>query len=218
MTTPTRVAVFDLDGTITHRDTLVPFLLHVLRRRPWRVLRLWPLPWAVARFVLVRDRGVLKESLIRYVAGGLGRTEVAAYVDEFLDALWRRGLRPGALATIERHRAAGDRLILLSASPDLYVPRIGARLGFAETICTRVRWDGDRVHGYLDTPNRHGPEKLRVVQSLRAEYAGAAFSAYANAASDFAHLAAVDEPCLVNANAAAKRRAVASNIRCDDWP
>ena len=35
------------------------------------------------------------------------------------------------------HRARGDRLLLMSASTDLYVPRIGRALGFDETICTR---------------------------------------------------------------------------------
>jgi phosphatidylglycerophosphatase C len=218
MTGQARVAVFDLDGTITYRDTLVPFLLHVLSEHPMRVLRLWPLPWAVARFALTRDRGVLKESLIRYVAGGLQRREVATLVDAFLDRLWPRGLRPGALAEIERHRAAGDRLVLLSASPNLYVPRIGERLGFGEVICTEVRWDGDRLHGYLETPNRHGPEKRLVVEGLRQRHAGASFAAYGNAASDLAHLELVEAPCLVNANASARRQAAALGMRCDDWP
>ncbi len=217
MTSPPRVAVFDLDGTITYRDTLVPFLLHVLRRRPVRVLRLWPLPWALARYAVYRDRGVLKESLIRYVLGGLDRGAIAAHVERFLDGLWPRGLRPGALAAIERHRGAGDRLVLLSASPDLYVPRIGARLGFADVVCTHVQWDGERLHGYLATPNRHGPEKRRCIEELRARHPGATFAAYGNAASDLVHLEIVDAPCLVNAGAAARRLATARGIPCDEW-
>jgi phosphatidylglycerophosphatase C len=216
-TPPPRVAVFDLDGTITYRDTLVPFLLHVLRRRPLRVLRLWPLPWALARYAVRQDRGVLKQSLIRYVLGGLGRAEIAAHVERFLDALWPSGLRPGALEAIERHRVAGDRLVLLSASPDLYVPRIGTRLGFADVVCTGVQWDEERLHGDLTTANRHGPEKRRCVEELRARHPAARFVAYANAASDLAHLEIVDAPCLVNANAAARRQAAALGIRCDEW-
>lgn len=218
MSGPTRVAVFDLDGTITYRDTLVPFLLHVLARRPLRALRLWPLPWTLVRFALFRDRGVLKESLIRYVLGGLDRRAVAAHVESFLDRLWVRGLRPGALEAIERHRRAGDRLVLLSASPNVYVPRIGERLRFDEVACTDVRWDGDVLHGYLETPNRHGPEKRRVVEALRAEWPGTPFAAYGNAASDLDHFVVVELPRLVNANAAARRRAAALGIPCDEWP
>jgi hypothetical protein len=35
------VAVLDLDGTLTWRDTLFPFLMGFLRRHLRRVLRLW---------------------------------------------------------------------------------------------------------------------------------------------------------------------------------
>ncbi len=34
------IAIFDLDGTITHRDTLFPLVLRQLARRPWHLLRL----------------------------------------------------------------------------------------------------------------------------------------------------------------------------------
>ena len=41
------IALFDLDGTLTWRDTLLPFMLGFLRRRPHRALRLWRLPSAL---------------------------------------------------------------------------------------------------------------------------------------------------------------------------
>lgn len=217
-TPPVVVAVFDLDGTITHRDTLVPFLLHVLARHPLRWFRLWPLPWALLRYAVFRDRGVLKESLIRYALGGLTRAEIAAHVESFLDWLWPRGLRAGALATIEKHRAAGAHLVLLSASPDLYVPSIGRRLRFQDVVCTHVEWDGEILHGFLATPNRHGPEKRRVLEELKSRHPGARFCAYGNAASDLDHLVIVDAPCLVNASSGARRRAHALGIACDEWP
>jgi phosphatidylglycerophosphatase C len=212
-----RVAVFDLDGTITWRDSLLPFLAGVLRRHPARLARLAPLPWALARYAIDRDRGRLKGALIRYALGGLRRDEVHGEVEAFLPEFMRRGLRPAALAAIERHRAAGDRLVLLSASPDLYVPAIGRRLGFDEVICTELRWDGERLHGYLESPNRHGPEKRRVVESLRTRLPGATFAAYGNATSDLDHLAIVERPCLVNGSAAARRRASALGIPVGEW-
>ena len=60
-TAPRWLAVFDLDGTLTWRDTLVLFLLSFLRRHPWRVFGLWRLPFALLSFVARgRDRGALK--------------------------------------------------------------------------------------------------------------------------------------------------------------
>ena len=39
-----RLAVFDLDGTITRHDTLVPYLMGYGRRHPAGLWRLWRLP------------------------------------------------------------------------------------------------------------------------------------------------------------------------------
>ena len=47
-----RLAVFDLDGTITRRDTLVPYLIGYARRHPSGLWRLWRLPFSLARFAL----------------------------------------------------------------------------------------------------------------------------------------------------------------------
>ena len=40
--------MFDLDGTITRHDTLLPYLLYALGRHPRRLLRLWRVPAAVS--------------------------------------------------------------------------------------------------------------------------------------------------------------------------
>jgi HAD superfamily hydrolase (TIGR01490 family) len=213
-----RVAVFDLDGTITLHDTLLPFLAGYGRRHPaplWRLLRL---PFSLARFGLgLSDRGALKCSLIRQVMHGATRRGVHEWAQEFCRERLPDMLIPGALAAIERHRSAGDRLVLLSASVDLYVPDIGRHLGFDETICTGVSWDGDRLEGRLTTVNRRGPEKARCVESLRLRYPQARFTAYGNASSDFDHLLIVDEPLVVNASRATRRRALATGLPCADW-
>jgi phosphatidylglycerophosphatase C len=218
VTTPAGVAVFDLDGTITRRDTFLPYIAGWLRRHPARALHLWRVPAALLRFALGgRDRGRLKSDLLRIVLGPANRTEVQAWSEEFVAALATPFLHEPALAAIRRHREAGDRLVLLSASVDLYVPLIGARLGFDETVCTGVRWNGERLDGRLTTENRRGEEKRRVVEALRGRFAGARFAAYGNAASDFAHLEIVEEPLLVNANARARREGRGRGLPCADW-
>jgi len=209
--------VFDLDGTITWHDTLVPYLVHTLRRHKARVLRLWPLPFAAARFLIDRDRGRLKSGLIRAVMGGLTRAEVAALTRGFLDARLASLVRPNALSRIEQHRAAGDHLVLLSASTDFYVRDIGRRLGFDDVICTEVVWRDERLDGALATANRRGTEKTRCLESLRREHPGARVAAYGNAGSDLDHLVRADAPLLVNASAGTRRRAARLGVPSGDW-
>jgi phosphatidylglycerophosphatase C len=212
------VALFDLDGTLTWRDTLLPFLMGYLGRHPARALRTWRLPGAVAAFVAGgRDRGLLKSRAIRAVMGGESRAAIDAWAERFVHDLPRAGFRPAALAVLEAHRRAGDHLVLLSASPDLYVPRIGRLLGFERTICTEVRWQGESLDGGLATPNRRGEEKCRCLAALRLAYPGAAITAYGNSASDLPHMMQAERALLVNAGAAARRRAAVHGIATADW-
>jgi phosphatidylglycerophosphatase C len=216
---PRWLAVFDLDGTLTWRDTLVLFLLSFLRRHPWRVFGLWRLPFALLSYVAGgRDRGALKSRVIRMLMGGAARTEVDACADAFVDTLRPpRRLRPAALAAVEAHRAAGDHLVLLSASPDLYVPRIGRYLGFERTLCTELAWRAERLDGGLRTANRRGAEKLRCLTWLRTEYPGLPIMAYGNSAADLDHLRQADRALLVNGNAAARALAKRWGIPTAEW-
>lgn len=211
-----RIAVFDLDGTITRHDTLRRYLDGWRRRRPRRGY----VPRAIAailRYPADRDPGRLKSDLIRAAMGGATREETAAWTAEFVAGLGERELCPGALAAIAGHRGAGDRLVLLSASVDLYVPEIGRRLGFDETICTEVAWRDGRLEGTLASPNRRGPEKRRCVERLRAQAPGSSCIAYANAREDFDHFEAADEAVLVNAGPALRRLAESRGWKTADW-
>jgi phosphatidylglycerophosphatase C len=212
------VALFDLDGTLTWRDTLLPFLLGFLSRRPHRALGLWRLPFALGRYWQDRDRGVLKSGVIRMIMGGERRAMVDAWADTFVNTLnSKQRFRPLALAVVEAHRTAGDHLVLLSASPDLYVPRIGRLLGFERTVCTEVQWREDRLDGHLKTANRRGEEKLHCLTWLREQYPGLPIIAYGNSASDLDHMRQADRALLVNGNDAARRLAAKWDIAVSYW-
>jgi phosphatidylglycerophosphatase C len=214
------VALFDLDGTLTHHDTLFPFLTGYAVRHPARLLRLWRLVPAFLGYALAgRDRGLLKSRAIRAVMGGDARPLIEAWAERFVADLHPKGaFRAAGLAVLEAHRSAGDRLVLLSASPDLYVPMIGRLLRFERTVCTEVRWDGERLNGTLRTANRHGEEKVRCLEQLRADYAHAQVTAYGNSLSDIPHLERADRALLVNGNAGARRAAARVGIPTAVWP
>ena len=217
-----RVALFDLDGTLTWRDTLPSFLFGYVWRRPARWLRLWRWLPAVVRYAVDRDRGRLKSRLIRGAMGGDSREVIDAWADAFVAGLRGRAtFRPAALAVLEGHRAAGHHLVLLSASPDLYVPRIGRLLGFERTLCTEIQWRsgtaGSRLDGALATPNRRGAEKSLCLARLRTQYPGLPVTAYGNSSADLPHLAMADSAILVNASRGARRAAARLGVPVADW-
>jgi phosphatidylglycerophosphatase C len=194
-----------------------------LRQRPSRLARLWRLPHIIAGFLTDRDRGLLKGRLIGCVMGADPRSRVDDWCRSFVGDLEpRHTFRPAALAALEAHRCAGDHLVLLSASPDLYVPRIGALLGFERTLCTEMHWlkcppAEDRLDGTLGSPNLRGGEKSRCLAWLRTQYPGLPVIAYGNAESDIPHLRQADRALMVGGNAAARRAAAAVGIPAADW-
>ncbi len=211
------IAVFDLDRTLTRGDTLLPYIASFLVERPHRWLRLWRLPLHLASFVLGRvDRDRLKERVVAACFEGATREEVTRCTEVFVESLCRTGLRTDARAALEQHRERGDRLVLLSASVDLYVEAIASRLGFAECICTGTTWDGGRLSGRFSTANRRGDEKARVVRELRRRHAGHV-TAYADSRSDLGHLVLVDAGVLVNGSRSARRAAARLGLATIEW-
>ena len=71
------IAVFDLDGTITTRDTTAAFLLGYLREHPRRLARCLPLTAATAGFALGlvdnagMKRAAIRAPIVRAAQGGL---------------------------------------------------------------------------------------------------------------------------------------------------
>ena len=194
------LAVFDLDGTITRRDTFTPYVFRWLALRPhrwWRLAGMIPVSLAFATGRA--DRGALKGQLLHVTLGGQSRTTVQAWSSAFVARLLRSGVHAGALERIRWHQAAGHRLVLMSASVDCYVALVGERLGFDTTICSRARWDRDgRLDGRLDGPNCRGERKLEVLRELLREEMVNESWGYGNSRADVPHLLAVTHPVYVN--------------------
>ena len=90
---------------------------------------------------------------IEDVAGRYGAEHLAA------------NLRADVRDRFEWHRARGDRLVIVSASPELYVRVAGDRLGADEVIATRLAVDEQGIlTGRYQGSNCRGEEKLRRLQ------------------------------------------------------
>jgi phosphatidylglycerophosphatase C len=215
-----RLALFDLDGTLTRGDTFRGFVSKLLLARPARWWRAPLLAFPIAGFLLRRvDRGQLKGSFIHLLFAGMGRAEIDAFARRYAASVTAGYLFPQALAALRAHLAAGDHVVVLSASPDLYVHEIGKQLGVHQSFCTEIRWDGDRLDGRLAGPNRRDQEKARVLAALRAANPGLPVIAYGNSDPDLDHMRLCEEAVYVNADRrlAAKLAAELPTLRCVQW-
>lgn len=164
------VAAFDFDGTITRRDTLLPYLLRTTG--PARTARaLFALGLGIARSMTTEvSRDAAKEELLRRLLTGRPVAALEEAAEAFADHLVADRLRSDTLERVEAHRAAGHELVIVSASPELYVAPVARRLGFTAALGTRLEVGPDgRLTGRLLGRNCRGAEKVRRLQEWLGE-------------------------------------------------
>ncbi|RPF70202.1 HAD family hydrolase [Aurantiacibacter spongiae] len=209
-----RIAVYDLDRTLTAAPTFTPFLHFAARRiAPWRVL-LSPAWFAlmIAYRAGLMDRTTLKRRGMRLMTGTVSKEDLRRIGREFAAT---RAFHPLAIREVESDLAGGARVIVATAAFDFYARGIAARLGLEDVIATR--WDGQGIPG----GNCYGAEKLRRVRAWLAEQGLSRTEVHVRAVSDsFADaplLDWADEAWFVTAKGAQGRRAEARGWRAVDF-
>lgn len=194
------VAIFDLDGTLTTRSTFLPYLIWWgLRNRRFSALCL--LPFRLAAYVagLVKD-SVLKEQLMVSFLGGVSQEQLKKHTEWFCKSWLPRHVHPVGMEHLEQHRRRGDRIILLSASPDIYVTAVGDALGIHEIICTQVTLQNGNCVGTIRGENCKGPAKLTRITELLGDNSSAESFAYGDSRHDLPILSWATEGRLIRRN------------------
>lgn len=158
---PNGWALFDLDQTIVPWDLQVLFCNFVLRREGWRRVLLLPF-FALLPLAKVLGSEVMKRTFMGF-AYGMEKTRLETLAKEFAGEVVETLCYPEVLAEFHRHRDAGHRTILVSASPELYVCEIGRRLGFDEVFGTVVEL-GERLDWFPQFPLGNNKSANKVVR------------------------------------------------------
>ncbi len=192
------VAAFDVDGTLTTRDCVTPFLRRAAGRRLWTTVLRHPL--AAGASLARRDRDRLKE-LACSALRGAEASKIEALGTAFAREVEAGRLRGDTVARLHRHRELGHTVILASASLDPYLVPLGASLGVDGIVCTVLERGADgRLTGRLSGANCRGAEKARRVRAWLEEHelSDAELWAYGDSQGDQELLALADHPLRVD--------------------
>jgi len=219
-----KLAIYDMDRTITHAPTWTAFLINTARRlAPWR-LALLPLAGLAAGAYAVRaiDRAQLKQVSQRLLLGHrLPDSDAVRAAERFADRIAASGVFAGARAQIAADRAAGYRLVMATASYRFYAKAIADRLGFDAVIGTEVERVGDAIRARISGENCYGPAKLRMIETWMAKEGIARDQArirfYSDHVSDAPVLAWADEAFAVNAHGPLRALAREKGWAIVDW-
>lgn len=198
MSTRPIVAAFDLDGTLTEGGSVFHWLRFVAGDA---VVARAALPLLVPLTVGAIRAGHwaddAKERLFDAVLAGRPLEVVARQSREFiLDHLDHEG-RPEVLARLRWHQSQGHDVVLVSASPQLYVDVLVETLALTGGLGTRLEIVDGRLSGHYEGQNCRGTEKMRRLEewiTSRNYPERPEIYAYGNSRGDRRLLAGADHP------------------------
>lgn len=203
---PIRIAIYDMDKTVTRRATYNGFLLHMAwYKSPWRLALAPLLPFGLLLyFFQVWDRKRLKQFSQQLLIGGkVPREKFARHVERHADLVLGKNVYEEVRHRIAEEKAEGYRHVIATASYRLYVDAIAHRLGFDDVIATELATNSSgHVLARIDGHNCYDSAKLERVQAWMDEQGykrnQCHIRAYSDHISDAPLLGFADEPFATN--------------------
>ena len=190
------VAAFDFDGTLTERGSVFGYLSAL--RGP---AVLMPAALALAPRLLHaavaggRVADLVKEDLFERVLAGVALERAEEVGAQFVDRHLDRHLRPAVRRRFDWHRDRGDKVVIVSASPEVYVKVAGERLGADGVVATRLAVNPEgALTGRYEGANCRGSEKIIRLRQWIDDSGGLGgrLWAYGNSRGDLTMLGAAD--------------------------
>jgi HAD superfamily hydrolase (TIGR01490 family) len=201
------IAFFDFDGTLIQKDSGVLCAVPCIRRGLLG-------PRIGARLVttyLMSKAGLRTRADAQRVGFACYAGRTLTELREIMRSLHDEHLAPWVSRPmrerVERHRAAGDRVVVLTASAYFFAEPLAAELGVDELVGTQVAFARGVCTGRVDGPILDGVEKLAVARKLAAAHETdlAACSFYSDHVADLPLLDAVGTPVAVGPSRALER-------------
>lgn len=199
-----RLAAFDFDGTLTRRDTLVPFLISACGAGSVMGAAAMTAPRTVrARFSgssePIHPRDAAKEAVLHRLLAGRGADWLSDRGRVFSTTLSAR-LRPETVDQLRWHQDHGDLIAIVSASLLAYLQPFGAEHGIDHVIAVEMdTGPGGVLTGRLAGPNVRGPEKrVRLQRWLDDNPQITEVWAYGNSSGDTDLLAMADRSFMID--------------------
>lgn len=215
-----RIAFFDLDKTLIAKNSATLWIRselrggHISRRTALRGLG-WVIKYelGVAGMDYALRKGVA-------LLTGMREADLLKRTRAFYDKDIKHQYRPGGIDALERHRAAGDKLVLLTTSSNYLSEEVARELRLHDYLCNRFEVDDDgRYTGLPVEPLCFGDGKVGFAQqylaTVGAQLTDCVF--YSDSSSDLPMLEAAGERVVVNPDPRLKRTARKRGWTIEDW-
>ena len=169
---PIVIAAFDFDGTLTQRDTLMPFLARGLGWPRFLLALARCSPWLAAFALSLIPNHVAKQKLLLATLKDKTTAEMQDWTNRWLAKDFPGQLQDWTMARLAEHRSQGHLCVMVSASPDIYLKSVSRQLGFDALLCTELAVVDGQLTGLVKTPNCHGEQKVQRLKDWMTERFG----------------------------------------------
>lgn len=160
-----RLAVFDIDGTlVTGPSTEKRFALHLARAGRIGPRQVLAFLGFLARYGSVFRRHVLKKN--KAYLSGLAESDVANLAAGWAGTALKGAWFEPCIARLRRHQQAGDRVVLLSGTPQFVAAAVATALGVEDVLGTRCATRDGRFVGGPPTRHPFADEKVAMVREF----------------------------------------------------
>ena len=186
-----QLALFDFDGTITTKDTLLEIAKFSSGTLTYLTKMAFFLPVFVCMKFQLISKQTGKEQFIRFFFGKKTEAGFTKLCEKFANDRVPELIRHLALKELAAHQKLGNKVAIVSASPENWIIPWADRYGI-EVISTKLRFAGDRFAA-IDGINCNGEEKVRRIRQAFTLEDYDKVIAYGDTRGDHPMLALADE-------------------------
>ncbi len=167
------VAVFDFDGTLTTKDTLLEFIKFSKGNLKFYMGFLLFLPYLILMKLHLYPNWKCKEKIFSHFYKGMSYAQFKKVGIDFTEKV-KQIQRRSTLDILKKHLAAGATIYVISASIDEWVRPFCKQLGVKDILATKIEIDSNGIiTGKFISRNCYGIEKvnrLLEIEPNRTEY------------------------------------------------
>lgn len=197
-----KLAIFDVDYTITKRETLFEFYMFMIKKKPKVVLYAPRNIISTILFCLkIRDASKAKETFIRFI-DGIEDVEMKCLVKEFYEERLCKIFYKDAIEMMKKLKKEGCKIYLISASAEFYLNELYNIKEVDKVIGTRFKLENNIHKPKIEGENCKGEEKVvRLKEELEKDNIEVDFKnsyMFSDSLSDMPLFKLVGNPYLIN--------------------
>ena len=161
-----KLAIFDVDYTLTKRETLVEFYFYMMKKNP-KFIKYLPKSIFSSIFYVFKiyDASKAKRTFIRFI-DGIEENAMKKIVKEFYEARLSKILYKDAIDMIKKLKAEGYKIYLISASAEFYLSELYNIKEVDKVIGTRFSTENGLHRNEIIGENCKGEEKVRRLKEI----------------------------------------------------